>query len=130
MPSIWVDFVNQNKAAESEIARLNVRAPMKAAGTRRPKRSTKAGRCPLPRQWHNLMADWLDNEAIAQRTRDRIKNTFAAVASTDVAGVPEDAQIAARIEALEPPVIKQTRDILLAAKSRADAGQLTLLKTY
>jgi hypothetical protein len=76
------------------------------------------------------MADWLDNEAIAQRTRDRIKNTFAAVASTDVAGVPEDAQIAARIEALEPPVIKQTRDILLAAKSRADAGQLTLLKTY
>jgi hypothetical protein len=25
MPSIWVDFVNQNKAAESEIARLNVR---------------------------------------------------------------------------------------------------------
>jgi len=25
MPSTWVDFVNQNKAAESEIARLNVR---------------------------------------------------------------------------------------------------------
>ena len=25
MPTTWVDFVNQNKAAESEIARLNVR---------------------------------------------------------------------------------------------------------
>jgi hypothetical protein len=25
MPSLWVDFVNQNKAAESSIPRLNVR---------------------------------------------------------------------------------------------------------
>jgi hypothetical protein len=41
-----------------------------------------------------------------------------------------DPQIAAKIEALEPPVIKQMRDILLATKNRADAGELTTLKTY
>ncbi len=41
-----------------------------------------------------------------------------------------DPQIAAKIEALEPPVIKQMREILLAAKTRADSGGLTALKTY
>jgi hypothetical protein len=41
-----------------------------------------------------------------------------------------DPLIAARIEALEPPVIKQMRTILLAAKTRADAGQFVVLKTY
>ena len=41
-----------------------------------------------------------------------------------------DPQIAAKIEALEPPVIKQMREILLAAKNRADSGGLTALKTY
>jgi hypothetical protein len=34
------------------------------------------------------------------------------------------------IEKLEPPVMKQMRNILLAAKSGADAGELTSLKTY
>ncbi|SIO62677.1 hypothetical protein SAMN05443247_09372 [Bradyrhizobium erythrophlei] len=33
-------------------------------------------------------------------------------------------------EALEPPVVRQMREILLAAKNRADAGELTPLKTY
>jgi hypothetical protein len=41
-----------------------------------------------------------------------------------------DPLIAAKIEALEPPVIKQMREILLAAKNRVDAGGLSLLKTY
>jgi hypothetical protein len=41
-----------------------------------------------------------------------------------------DPQIAAKIEALEPAVIKQMREILLGAKNRADAGELTVLKTY
>jgi hypothetical protein len=40
-----------------------------------------------------------------------------------------DPHIAAKIEALEPPVIKQMREILLAAKNRADAGKLIVLKT-
>jgi hypothetical protein len=35
MPSLWVDFVNQNKAAENSIARLNVR--------RRPPRRHRGG---------------------------------------------------------------------------------------
>ena len=41
-----------------------------------------------------------------------------------------DPEIAAMIEKLEPPVIKQMKNILLAAKSRAHAGELTLLTTY
>jgi len=41
-----------------------------------------------------------------------------------------DPPIAAKIEALEPPVVKQMSEILLAAKNRADAGELTVLKTY
>ena len=41
-----------------------------------------------------------------------------------------DPQIAAKIEALEPAVIRQMREILLAAKNRSDAGELVVLKTY
>lgn len=41
-----------------------------------------------------------------------------------------DPQIAAKIEALERPVVKQMREGMLTANSRADAGELTLLKTY
>lgn len=41
-----------------------------------------------------------------------------------------DPQIAVKIEALEPPVTKQMREILLAAKNRADSGELTVLQTY
>ena len=79
----------------------------------------------------HLMAQWLDNEAIAQRTRDRILGHV----SDDVRGRYGskgvlDPKVAATIEALEPPVIKQMRDILLAAKNRADAGKLIVLKPY
>jgi hypothetical protein len=41
-----------------------------------------------------------------------------------------DPAVAALIEALEPPVIKTAREILLDAKSKADCGELTVLKTY
>ncbi|MBW7963559.1 site-specific integrase [Bradyrhizobium sp. BR 10261] len=78
----------------------------------------------------HLMADWLDNEAIAQRTRDRILGHASDVRGRYGRKGILDPQIAAKIEALEPQVIKQMREILLAAKNRADAGELTMLKTY
>jgi|SRR5580692_5788457 hypothetical protein len=78
----------------------------------------------------HLMADWLDNEAIAQRTRDRILGHASDVRVRYGRKDVLDPEIAARIEALEPPVVKEMRAILLAAKARADAGKLTVLKTY
>ncbi|MGL9622326.1 hypothetical protein QRQ56_30515 [Bradyrhizobium sp. U531] len=78
----------------------------------------------------HLMADWLDNDAIAQRTRDRILGHASDVRGRYGRKGVLDPQIAAKIEALEPPVIKQMREILLLAKGRADAGELSMLKTY
>jgi integrase len=78
----------------------------------------------------HLMADWLDNEAIAQRTRDRILGHASDVRGRYGRKGILDPQIAAKIEALEPPVIKQMRETLLAAKNRADSRELTVLKTY
>lgn len=78
----------------------------------------------------HLMADWLDNEAIAQRTRDRILGHASDVRGRYGRNGILDPQIAAKIEALEPPVIKEMRKILLAAKNRADNAGLMVLKTY
>jgi integrase len=78
----------------------------------------------------HLMADWLDNEAIAQRTRDRILGHASDVRGRYGRKGILDPQIAAKIEGLEPVVIRQMREILLAAKSRSDAGELVGLKTY
>jgi hypothetical protein len=78
----------------------------------------------------HLMADWLDNEAIAQRTRDRILGHVSDVRGRYGRKGILHPQIAAKIEALEPAVIRQMREILLAAKSRSDAGELVVLKTY
>lgn len=78
----------------------------------------------------HLMADWLDDEAIAQRTRDRILGYASDVRGRYGRKGILDPQIAAKIEALEPPVIKQMRAVLLVAKNRADAGGLKVLKTY
>jgi integrase len=78
----------------------------------------------------HLMADWLDNDAIAQRTRDRILGHASDVRGRYGRKGILDPQVAAKIEALEPAVIKQMREILLGAKKRADAGELTILKTY
>ncbi|WP_454620409.1 hypothetical protein [Bradyrhizobium cenepequi] len=76
------------------------------------------------------MADWLDSDGIAQRTRDRILGHASDVRGRYGRKGILDPQIAAKIEALEPPVIKQMREILLAAKSRAYAGELKALKTF
>jgi hypothetical protein len=76
------------------------------------------------------MADWLDNEAIAQRTLDRILGHASDVRGRYGRKGVLDPQIAAKIEALEPAVIKQMRTILLAAKTQGDAGELVALKTY
>ncbi|MDE1932838.1 site-specific integrase [Bradyrhizobium sp.] len=78
----------------------------------------------------HLMADWLDSDGIAQRTRDRILGHASDVRGRYGRKGVLDPQIAAKIEALEPPVIKQMRVLLLAAKNRADAGELTVVKTY
>ncbi|MDI4232507.1 hypothetical protein OZ411_06745 [Bradyrhizobium sp. Arg237L] len=78
----------------------------------------------------HLMADWLDSEGIAQRTRDRILGHVSDVRGRYGRKGILDPQIAAKIEALEPAVVKQMREILLAAKNRADNGKLAVLKTY
>lgn len=78
----------------------------------------------------HLMADWLDNASIAQRTRDRILGHVGDVRGRYGRNGALDPQVAAKIEALEPPVIKQMKEILLTAKSQADAGKLIVLKTY
>jgi integrase len=78
----------------------------------------------------HLMADWLDSDGIAQRTRDRILGHASDVRGRYGRKGILDPQIAAKIEALEPPAIKQMREILLAAKNRADSGELMVLKTY
>jgi integrase len=78
----------------------------------------------------HFFADLLDNEAIAQRTRDRILGHAGDVSRRYGRKGVLDPAVAALIEALEPPVIKTAREILLDAKSKADCGELTVLKTY
>jgi integrase len=76
----------------------------------------------------HLMADWLDNSTVAKRTRDRILGHV-----TDVPGGygrkgSINADQMAAITALEPEIVKQMREILMAAKDRANEGALTILK--
>ena len=74
----------------------------------------------------HLMADWLDSEGIAQRTRDRILGHVGGVPGRyGRKGMQDQRQIAA-IEALEPPVIKEMRKVLMAAKESADQGGLII----
>jgi integrase len=78
----------------------------------------------------HLMADWLDSEAIAQRTRDRILGHASDVRGRYGRKGVLDPKIAAKIEELEPPVVKKMREILIVAKNRADKGELTVLQSY
>jgi len=76
----------------------------------------------------HLMADWLDNSAIAQRTRNRILGHV-----TDVPGGygrkgTINANQMAAISALEPELVKRMREILIAAKARAERSELIVLK--
>lgn len=78
----------------------------------------------------HFFADLLDNEAIAQRTRDRILGHAGDVSRRYGRKGILDPAVAGLIEALEPPVIKTAREILLGAKAKADRGEFTVLKTY
>ena len=76
----------------------------------------------------HLMADWLDNSAVAKRTRDRILGHV-----TDVPGGygrkgSINADQMAAISALEPEIVKQMREILVSAKDRAERTELIVLK--
>ncbi|MGY3390773.1 hypothetical protein ACVWW6_003364 [Bradyrhizobium sp. USDA 3311] len=63
--------------------------------------------------------------AIAQRTRDRILRHASDVRGRNGRKGILDPEIAAMIEKFEPPVVRQMRKVLLAAKRRADTGELT-----
>jgi hypothetical protein len=78
----------------------------------------------------HFFADLLDNEAIAQRTRDRILGHAGDVSRRYGRKGILDPAVAGLIETLEPPVIKTARQILLGAKAKADCDELTVLKTY
>jgi integrase len=76
----------------------------------------------------HLMADWLDNSTVAKRTRDRILGHV-----TDVPGGygrkgSINANQMAAISALEPEIVKQMREILMAAKDRAERAELIVLR--
>lgn len=78
----------------------------------------------------HFFADLLDNEAIAQRTRDRILGHAGDVRRRYGRKGILDPAVAALIEAIEPPVIKTARAILSGAKAKADRGELIVLKTH
>ena len=78
----------------------------------------------------HLVAEWLDNAGVAQRTRERILGHASGVpGGYGRKGMLDPAQVAA-IHAADPPVIQQMREILLPAKRRADRGQLAALKPW
>jgi hypothetical protein len=78
----------------------------------------------------HLLADWLDAAGIAQRIRDRILGHVTTVPGRyGKKGMFSPEQVAA-IEALEPAVVKEMRKILMAAKEKADRGELITLKPW
>jgi integrase len=78
----------------------------------------------------HLMADWLDTDAIAQRVRNRILGHVGDVPGRyGRKGMLDRKQVSA-IESLEPPVVKRMREILMAAKLKADRGDLVIIKPY
>lgn len=78
----------------------------------------------------HLMADWLDAPGIAQRTRNRILGHAGGVPGRyGRKGAPDAAQVSA-IEAVEPPVIQKMREVLMAAKEKADREELVMLKPW
>jgi hypothetical protein len=73
---------------------------------------------PLPPPRFSTVVAWLDNSTVAKRTRDRILDHV-----TDVPGGygrkgSINADQMAAITALEPEIVKQMREILMAAKDR------------
>jgi hypothetical protein len=74
------------------------------------------------------MADWLDNSAIVQRTRNRILGHVNDVPGGYGRKGTINANQMAAISALEPEIVKQMREILVAAKDRAERAELIVLK--
>ena len=77
----------------------------------------------------HLVAEWLDNAGIAQRTRNRILGHAGNVPERYGRKGPRRDQVSA-IHAVDPPMIQKMREILLPAKERADRGELTVLKPW
>lgn len=78
----------------------------------------------------HFFADILDSNTVAQRTRDRILGHVGDVRGRYGRKGVLDPTVAAQIEALEPPVMRTVRELLLDAKKKADVGELRVLKTY
>jgi integrase len=76
----------------------------------------------------HLMAEWLDNSAIVQRTRNRILGHVSDVPGGYGRKGTINANQMAAISALEPEIVKQIREILIAAKDRAEKAELIVLK--
>jgi len=76
----------------------------------------------------HLMADWLDNSTIAKRTRDRVLGHVTDVPSGYGRKGSINANQMAAISVLEPEIIQQMREILVAAKDRAERAELIALK--
>ena len=68
-------------------------------------------------------ADWLDNSTVAKRTREATSRMCP-----EVTAVRVRANQMAAISALEPEIVKQMREILMAAKDRAERAELIVLK--
>src|SRR3954447_18740285 len=88
MPTLWVDFVNQNKAAETSIARLNVRHSYEA-GRREATEATNEGWAPVPKAALPArpgafdpiaMIDRLVRDAVAQRVAQLVPANVAPLA--------------------------------------------------
>ena len=75
----------------------------------------------------HLMAEWLDAANVAERTRNRILGHASGTPGRyGRKGMLNPAQVA-EIEAVEPPIIKKIRTILLEAKNKAEQGKLIVL---
>jgi hypothetical protein len=62
MPGLWIDFVNPNKAAESQIAHLNLRRAYEAGRTDATETIAKLGA-----RRETAVIDSLIQDAVAQR---------------------------------------------------------------
>ncbi|MGP9819361.1 hypothetical protein ACTZWW_05045 [Salinarimonas sp. NSM] len=76
----------------------------------------------------HLMAAWLDESGIAERSRDRILGHALSEPKKRYgrkgALAPAEARI---IAAIEPPVVGRMREILMGALQKAEAGELRLI---
>jgi integrase len=78
----------------------------------------------------HLLAEWLDNADIAQRTRNRILGHATSVPERYGRKGRQSREQVVAIEAAEPMVVKRMRDILMTAKQKADAGELVVLTPW